>query len=234
VTRTHVLLDLDGTISDSSLGIARSLQHAFTACGFEPPTDEAVRAVIGPPFEATFPGLGVPATEIERVVLAYRERYEDIGLFENEVYPGVAEMLAELSEAGYTLAIATAKPEPTAIRIVEHFGFTDHFVLQAGATVDMGSGRRTKAEVITHALAELARTTNGGHLAGGADRRSVVMVGDRDHDVEGALHNGIDCIGVSWGFGSHDELHGAGAAAVVDNPGEVVGAVAATYRSGRP
>lgn len=234
MTRTHVLLDLDGTISDSSLGIARSLQHAFAACGFEPPSDDAVRAVIGPPFEATFPGLGVPTSEIERVVLAYRDRYEDIGLFENAVYPGVAEMLTELADAGYTLAVATAKPEPTAIRIIEHFGFTDHFVLQAGATVAMGSGRRTKAEVITHALGELARMAHGRHLSADSHRRHVVMVGDRDHDVEGALHNDIDCIGVSWGFGSHDELHGAGAVAVVDSPAEVVGAVAATYRSGRP
>jgi len=228
VTRTHVLLDLDGTISDSSLGIARSLQHAFAECGFEPPSDEAVRAVIGPPFEVSFPSLGVPTSEIERVVLAYRERYEDIGLFENEVYPGVAEMLGELGDAGYTLAIATAKPEPTAIRIVEHFGFTDHFVLQAGATVEVGSSRRTKAQVITHALAVLAEDDGGV-----GDRDRVVMVGDRDHDVEGALHNGIDCIGVSWGFGSHEELYGAGAALVVDSPAEVVGAVRATYRSGR-
>jgi len=223
---THVLLDLDGTISDSSPGIARSLQHAFGVCGYRPPSDEQVRAVIGPPFETSFPTLGVPVDDIERVVLAYRDRYEDIGLFENTVYPGIAEMLDELAAAGHTLSIATAKPEPTAKRIIEHFGFTGHFALQAGATVEVGTGRRTKAEVITYALVELG--------LGPSDLANVVMIGDRDHDVEGALHNGIDCIGVTWGFGSAPELETAGAAALVNTPDEVAAAVTATYRSVRP
>jgi phosphoglycolate phosphatase len=222
MTRTHVLLDLDGTISDSSVGIGRSLQYAFRQCGYPPPSDEDVLSIIGPPFEATFPVLGVPHDDTVRVVAAYRERYEDIGLFENQVYDGIAEMLAELG-ARCTLALATAKPQPTAKRIVEHFGFADHFAVQAGATVEVGSGRRTKADVITYALAELA-IEPGEH---------VVMVGDRDHDVEGALANGIDCIGVSWGFGSHAELIEAGAQTVANTPAEVVAAVAGTYRSGQ-
>lgn len=220
---THVLLDLDGTLSDSSLGIGRSLQHAFSVCGYEPPTDEQVRSVIGPPFELSFPTLGIPVDDIERVVAAYRERYEDIGLFENDVYPGIAAMLAELHDSGLTLSLATAKPQSTAIRIVEHFGFTDYFTIQAGATIEVGSGRRTKAEVITYALSELG--------IGPRDRSRVIMIGDRDHDVEGARDNGIDCIGVTWGFGSVDELTTAGAVALVDSPGEVAGVVAATYRS---
>jgi len=223
---THVLIDLDGTISDSSPGIARSLQHAFTVCGYEPPTDEQVRAVIGPPFEISFPTLGIPVDDIERVVFAYRERYEDVGLFENEVYPGIPEMLDELATAGHTLSIATAKPEPTARRIIDHFGFTDRFAVQAGATVEVGAGRRTKAEVINYALIELRLAPS--------DLAGVLMLGDRDHDVEGAHLNGIDCIGVTWGFGSPEELTVAGAAAIVDQPGEVVGAVATTYRSVRP
>ena len=223
---THVLLDLDGTISDSSPGIGRSLQHAFSACGYEPPTDEQVRAVIGPPFEVSFPTLGIPVDDIERVVLAYRDRYEDIGLFENTVYPGIAEMLDELAAAGHTLSIATAKPEPTARRIIDHFGFADHFEVQAGATIEVGSGRRTKAEVINYALISLR--------LGPADLPRVVMIGDRGHDVEGAHLNGIDCIGVTWGFGSVAELESAGATALVDTPGEVAAAVAATYRSLRP
>jgi phosphoglycolate phosphatase len=223
---THVLLDLDGTISDSAPGIGRSLQYAFSTCGYEPPTDEQVRQAIGPPFEVSFPTLGIPVDDIERVALAYRDRYDDIGLFENTVYPGIAEMLDELVDAGHTLSIATAKPEPTAKRIIEHFGFTDYFAVQAGATVDVGSGRRTKAEVINFALISLR--------LGPSDLPRVVMVGDRDHDVEGAHLNGIDCIGVTWGFGSVDELRSAGAAALVDSPGEVAAAVAATYRSVRP
>ncbi len=222
--RTHVLIDLDGTISDSSLGIGRSLEHAFTECGYEPPNPDQVRSAIGPPFEMTFPTLGVPIDDVERVIDAYRVRYEDVGLFENEVYPGVAAMLTSLADAGYTLALATAKPQHTAIRIIEHFGFTDVFAIQAGATATVGSVRRTKADVITYAMQQL-RIGAGPH---------VVMVGDRDHDVEGAHLNAIDCIGVGWGFGSTEELTDAGAVTVVDVPAEVVPAVAATYRPGRP
>ena len=224
MTTTHVLLDLDGTLSDSSSGIARSLQHAFSACGYRPPTDEEVRGVIGPPFELSFPTLGVPHEDIERVVDVYRERYEDVGLFENVVYPGVAEMLDELIASGHTLSLATAKPQPTAVRIVEHFGFSDHFTLQAGATIEVGSHRRTKADVIAYALTELG-------LAGDRTGHHVVMIGDRDHDVDGARANGVDCIGVTWGFGSPDELSEAGARVLVDSPAEVAAAIAATYRS---
>ena len=212
--RTHVLIDLDGTISDPSVGLGRSLAHAFEACGYEPLDDEQVRSLIGPPFEMTLPRHGVAHGDVQRVIDAYRERYEDVGLYENEVYDGVAEMLAAL-DGGWTLALATAKPEQTARRIVEHFGFERHFDVQAGATHGIGSDRRTKAEVITYALAELA-IEPGDH---------VVMVGDRDHDVEGALANGIDCIGVTWGFGSHAELTGAGATALARNPADVVTAV---------
>ncbi len=229
-TVTHVLLDLDGTLSDSSPGIGRSLRYAFTTCGYEPPTDEQVRAVIGPPFEVSLPTLGIPHDDIERVVEAYRVRYEDIGLFENTVYPGVAEMLDQLVASGFTLSLATAKPQQTAVRIVEHFGLTSYFELQAGATIEVGSARRTKADVITYALGELGVLADDGTV----DGHHVVMVGDRDHDVEGARHNGIDCIGVTWGFGSPAELTDAGAAVLVDSPADVAAAVATTYRSRRP
>ena len=223
---SHVLLDLDGTISDSSVGITRSLQNAFSVCGYEPPTDEAVRQVIGPPFEQGLPMLGIPVGDVARVVRAYQVRYEDVGLFENTVYPGTAEMLDELAAAGHTLSIATAKPEHTARRIIDHFGFAHHFAVQAGASADVGVGRRTKAEVIDHALIQLRLMPS--------DLADVVMVGDRDHDVEGAHLNGIECIGVTWGFGSPDELSEAGAASLVDHPDGVAAAVLATYRSVRP
>lgn len=224
---SHVLLDLDGTISDSSLGIGRSLRHAFEMCGYAAPTDEQIRAMIGPPFEMSFPKIGIPADDVERVIEAYRVRYEDVGLYENDVYTGIADMLTELRDAGHVISLATAKPQVTAIRIIEHFGLTDFFEVQAGATSEVGSARRTKGEVIAYALARL------GLPAAGGDHR-VVMVGDRDHDVEGASLHALPCLGVTWGFGSPEELLGAGAVALVDTPGDVAAAVAATYRSGRP
>lgn len=224
MTRTHVLIDLDGTLSDSSVGIGRSLQHAFTVCGFEPPSDDQINALIGPPFEMSLPTIGIPKSELKRVIDAYRERYDDVGLYENVVYPGISEMLTDLRDLDYTLAIATAKPQVSAVRIVEYFGFAEHFAVQAGATLEVGSSRRTKADVIAYALEEL-KIEAGNH---------VVMVGDRDHDVFGAAHHDISCIGVSWGFGTENELTEAGAAIVVDSPAKVVSAVAGTYGSGSP
>ncbi len=223
---THVLLDLDGTISDSAPGIAASLQYAFEACGYEPPTDDQVRTVIGPPFEVGLPSLGIAIDDLERVVAAYQVRYETIGLFENTLYPGITDMLDELSVAGHTLSLATAKPEHTATRIIEHFGLSHHFAVQAGASAEVGVGRRTKSEVIDYALIRLQLTPG--------DLSRVVMIGDRDHDVEGAHLNGIDCIGVTWGFGSAEELRTSGAAALVDTPDQVAAAVLATYRSTGP
>lgn len=223
---THVLLDLDGTISDSEPGIGRSLVRAFTECGYDAPDDETIRSMIGPPFEVSFPKYGIHVDDIERVIKAYRVRYDAIGLFENKMYDGVPEMIESLRSEGHVISLATAKPQEIAIRITEHFGLTEVFARQVGSTNEVGSGRRTKAEVITHAL----------HLLGVSqhDRIAldhVIMVGDRDHDVEGAHMNAIECIGVSWGFGSHDELTDAGAVAIVDHPGEVAAAVAAAYRS---
>ena len=212
MSRTHVLIDLDGTLSNSLPGIARSLQYAFAECGYEPPTDDAVRSIIGPPFEVSFPILGVPTDAMAPVVAKYRERYNDVGLFENELYDGVPAMLDALGDGGLTLALATAKPEAIARRITAHFGLSDHFAFEAGASTELGDNRRTKAEVITYCLAEL-------DIAPG---RHVAMLGDRDHDVEGALANGIDCVGVTWGFGSADELTGAGACSCAHEPADVL------------
>lgn len=222
---THVLLDLDGTISDSEPGIGKSLVHAFVECGYDAPDRAAIRSMIGPPFEISFPKFGVHVDDIARVIDAYGDRYNDVGLFENEMYDGVVEMMDALRSAGHTISLATAKPQDTAVRIIEHFGLGDYFARKVGATRDIG-GRRTKGEVITHALQLLGVSPH--------DRIAldhVIMVGDRDHDVEGAHLNAIDCIGVSWGFGSIDELNGAGAVTVVDHPHDVAAAVAVAYRS---
>ncbi|MET0460206.1 MAG: HAD hydrolase-like protein [Ilumatobacteraceae bacterium] len=209
-TPTHVLVDLDGTITDSFPGITTSLRWALELEGLEAPDDDAMRQVIGPPFELGLPLIGVPGDRLWAVIDRYRERYETIGLFENALYDGVVAMLDELVAGGFVLSLATAKPEVTARRIIEHFGLTDRFAVLAGATFE--PGRRTKAEVIAHALGELV-------IEGGPH---VVMVGDRDHDVLGAQTHGIETVGVLWGYGSADELTRAGAAALADVPADVV------------
>ncbi|MFV0308545.1 MAG: HAD-IA family hydrolase [Desertimonas sp.] len=210
MARTHVLLDLDGTLSASAPGITRTLREALITEGFDAPNEEELLAFVGPPFEQVLPSLGVPSDRVWAVIDRYRDRYDRIGLFETSEYDGITGMLDALRAAEIALAVATSKPEATAVRIVEHFGWSDRFDVVAGATFD--ADRRTKAAVIEHALAALD-TTAGDH---------VVMVGDREHDVRGALAHGIDCIGVGWGYAPAGELEAAGAIAVADTPADVV------------
>lgn len=221
--RTHVLLDLDGTLSDSEPGILNSLRWACEIEGFPAPTEEEVRSVIGPPFEIGLPRIGIPDDALERVIDTYRQRYATIGAYENTIYDGIIDMLDRLAEAGYSLSIATAKPEVTAHPILDHFGITDRFEVRAGATLT--SERRTKGQVIAHALHEL-EIHNEPDLW---DR--VIMIGDRDHDVHGALQHRIPCIGVLWGYGSIPELMTAGAVALAESPAEIVALVGARYQA---
>ncbi len=214
-TRTHVLVDLDGTITDSLPAITGSLKLALRELGLPVPADDVLRSVVGPPFELGLPMIGVPGDRLWAVIDRYRTHYEAGGLFECALYDGATAMLDDLRAAGCTLALATAKPEPTAVRIIEHFGLADRFAVLAGATFE--PGRRTKDEVITHALRELA-ITSGPH---------VVMVGDRDHDIHGAHVHGIECIGVRWGYAAPGELELAGAVAIAEVPADVIGLVAA-------
>ncbi len=220
--RTHVLLDLDGTLSDSEPGILRSLQWACEQEGFPVPTEAEVRSVIGPPFEIGLPSIGIPDDALERVINTYRDRYTRIGAFENTLYDGILDMLDEMAELGLSLSIATAKPEQTAHPILDYFGITERFDVRAGATLT--SERRTKAQVIAHALREL-------EIHADPDLSDhVIMIGDRNHDVQGAMHHGIVCIGVTWGYGSIQELLTAGAVALADSPAEVVELIQQPYR----
>ena len=220
--RTHVLLDLDGTLSDSEPGILRSLQWAFEKEGFPIPSEEQVRSVIGPPFEIGLPQIGIPDDDLERVINRYRDRYATIGAYENTLYPGILEMLEALTNDGLILSVATAKPEVTAHPILDYFEISHWFKVRAGATLT--PDRRAKAEVIEFALSELG-------IAGDPNIGDhVIMVGDRDHDVLGARKHRIPCIGVTWGYGDQPELLGSGAVALADSPSEVVDLVHESYR----
>jgi len=223
VTRTHVLLDLDGTISDSEPGILNSLRWACEVEGFDVPTEAQVRSVIGPPFEIGLPAIGIPDDALERVIDTYRIRYAETGAYENTMYDGIVDTLDALRHAGYSLSVATAKPEVTAHPILDYFNITDRFEVRAGATLT--GERRTKAQVIDHALRQL-------EIHADPDLwEHVIMIGDRDHDVHGAMHHRIPCVGVLWGYGSIEELLGAGAVALAERPDELIELVAAQYPS---
>jgi phosphoglycolate phosphatase len=197
-----VLFDLDGTLTDPGVGIIRSITHALETVGRPIDDPGSLRHLIGPPLVDGFSSLGLAPDEVDGAIRAYRERYAEIGLFENELIPGIEVLLDDLATHGVTMAVATSKPEPFARTIVEHFGISERFSVVAGATLD--NRRRHKDEVILHALEHLALP----------DPSTVVMVGDREHDVFGAIENDVAAIGVLWGYGSRAELSTAGATAI--------------------
>jgi phosphoglycolate phosphatase len=205
-----VLFDLDGTLSHSEPGICGTLKLALAEVGLPVPSDDLLRTAIGPPFTIGLPDIGVPADRVDEVTVAYRAIYEDTGLFDTSLYDGVSDLLDTLADDGRTLCLATSKPETSARRVIEHFDLTDRFKVIGAASDDYVL--HTKADVIASVLDRLG-------LVGGDE---IVMVGDRRFDVEGAAAHGIDTIGVTWGYGSHEELRAAGAWAIADHPNEVM------------
>lgn len=193
-----VIFDLDGTLTDSAEGIVSSFRDALGRVGAPVPDGDLTALVVGPPMHLTLHGMGL-GDRADAAVAAYRADYTSRGWAMNRLYEGVAELLSDLHAAGVRLAVATSKAEPTARRILEHFGVDGFFEVIAGATVD---GRRsTKADVLAHALAQLVPLP-----------QRVLMVGDRSHDVDGAAAHGIDTVVVGWGYG-HEDFTGADAPA---------------------
>lgn len=207
-----ILFDLDGTLTDPGEGITNSVAYALEHYGIHNTDRTELYSFIGPPLRQSFERyLHVDAAEGERAVAYYREYYHDRGIFENLVIPGIPELLAHLKAADRKLIVATSKPEGYSKQILEHFGLSTYFDFVAGSCMD--NTRTDKAEVIAYALEQCG-------VAAGAD---VVMVGDREHDVLGAKKNGLQCIGVLFGYGSAEELNAAGAVALAKDAGELEG-----------
>lgn len=205
-----VLFDLDGTLSDSAPGILASLRASFAEAGLDWVDDDTARSLLGPPFWHSLPPL-VGEHLLEQVVTAYRRHYvQDGAMFDTSCYHGVPETLETLADRGYRLAVATSKPEPHASRIVAHLGLDRFFSTVCGDTLD--GGRDSKALVVGEALRRL----------GEPDPDTVLMVGDRSHDVLGAAAHGLDCAGALWGYGSATELTAAGAVRLCAKPSEVL------------
>ncbi len=197
-----VLFDLDGTLTDSAVGIMRCIEHALVELGHPGIGPTQLRACVGPPLHDTFAALGL---DPHAAVDAYRDRYVPIGMFENEVYAGIVEVLDAL--AGTPLLIASSKPEVYVRQITAHFGIDAHFIEQVGANFD---GTRTdKTEIVGEALRRVG-------IDGGPD---VAMVGDRIHDVIGARANGCTPIGAGWGYAELGELAGV---TVAQTPAELM------------
>lgn len=195
-----ILFDLDGTITDSGLGIMNSVQYAVRKMGYDSLSEEKLKLFIGPPLIDSFREFcGMSDEEAQNAVTCYREYYADRGIFENKLYPGIPEMLDNLRALGCRLAIATSKPELYTKQILEHLGVIGRFDFVGGSL--MNGERSRKAEVINYVLEKM----------GNSDLSKALMVGDRRHDIEGAHIVGVECVGVTYGYGSQEELLQAGA-----------------------
>jgi phosphoglycolate phosphatase len=185
-----VLFDLDGTLTDSAQGIVASFRHALGEVGAPIPDGDLTSRIVGPPMHHTLRSLGL-GERVDAAIAAYRADYTSRGWAMNRTFDGIPALLTDLKAAGVRLAVATSKAEPTAQRILAHFGLDGYFEVIAGASPD--GTRAAKADVVASALARLEPLP---------DR--VVMVGDRRHDVEGAAAHGIDTVVVGWGYGRAD------------------------------
>ena len=193
-----ILFDLDGTLTDPKIGITRCVQYALEKLGIIEDDLEALVHFIGPPLMLTFKEHYHLTDEQARQALAYyRERFSTVGLYENAVFPGIPELLDSLVKEGKTLFVATSKPTVYSVRILEHFGLQGYFQAIIGSNLD--GTRVEKFEVIEYLLSQL-----GDH-----DRRKVLMVGDRKHDVIGARKHNIAVAAVGYGYGTAEELTGA-------------------------
>lgn len=195
----YILFDLDGTLTDPQEGIVNCVRHALEYYGIHETDYSKLLRFIGPPLVWSFHEYyGFDEEKSLEAVAKYRERFSTVGLFENKVYDGVYDMLQKLVDSGHVLALATSKPLVFADRIMKKYRLRPYFKLLCGSELD--GTRNDKNEVIEYALEKL-----------GCDRRNVIMVGDRKHDISGAKKCGIASCGVRFGYAEDGELERAGA-----------------------
>lgn len=207
---TTFLFDLDGTLTDPKEGIINSVLFALRKMGIDEPNPNDLDSFIGPPIQHSFADrYGMNEKQVEQAVMYFREYMQQSGLFENKVYEGIPDILQELKDEGMRLFIATSKLTVFAKQVVEHFQLTHFFEEIVGSNLD--GTRIKKDEIIEHIL----------HTNKGLQKEEIVMVGDRKYDIIGANCNGIDSIGLLYGYGSEGELKEAGATHIVKHVEEL-------------
>lgn len=206
-----LLFDLDGTLTDPKPGITRSIQHALKTLKRPVPSEDDLLWCIGPPLRDSFAALLASSDDalLEQAVTIYRERYGLIGLYENQVYPGVTDTLAYFARRGYRIFVATSKPTIYAHSILEHFGLLEYFDAIHGSEMD--GQRSNKSELLRYAIEQESIIPE-----------SAMMFGDRSHDIVGAKQNKLLAGGVLYGYGTVDELKAAGADYLFGAPKTIV------------
>jgi phosphoglycolate phosphatase len=200
-----IYFDLDGTLTDPKPGITRSIRYALSKLDRAAPPEDELTWCIGPPLRASLKKLLGTDDLADKALSLYRERFADVGIFENEIYPGIEDTLSVLAESGRRLFVATSKPGVYAERIIDYFKLKVYFERVFGSELD---GRRSdKTDLLGYAL-ETARV----------DPTQAIMIGDRSHDMIGARNNGMTAVGVLYGYGSEEELLHAGAHHICATP----------------
>lgn len=195
----YVFFDLDGTLTDSGEGIINAAIYALEKYNIEVNDRSELRKFIGPPLQDSFStDYGFQEDEIEDVIKIFREYYSEKGIFENTIYENIQTVLFELKNRGKKLVVATSKPEVFTKKVLDHFNISSYFDYVSGATLN--NEKIQKVDIIRDAICKLGIT----------DKSKVVMIGDRKLDVLGAKENGIDSIGVLWGYGDLLELEKVG------------------------
>ena len=208
-----LLFDLDGTISDSGPGITKSVQYGLERIGIKEPDLNKLRAFIGPPLRDSFKNFyNLTDEKTEEAVKYYRERYAPTGIFETEIYKGIPELLEDLKEKGFVLCLASSKPKVFVERILKHFDIFDYFGVVMGSNLD--GSLENKEDIIAECLKEFSHDE-------GFDLSACLMIGDRKFDIEAAHKCGIKCVGVSYGFGSLEELKEYKADYICESVGEL-------------
>lgn len=211
VKKKYILFDLDGTLTDSQEGIVNSIEYMLEAYGIRVEDRSQLRPWLGPPLkDSLMKYYGFDRKTALEGVDKYREYFDRKGIFENKVYPGVETMLSQLKERGCELYVATSKPETAAVRIMEHFGLSRYFTYVGGATLD--DSRTKKGDVLRYVLG----------IIGDVDKSQIIMVGDRENDVMGAKENGVEVIGVLYGYGTRQELCEAGADYIAETAEDIL------------
>ncbi len=209
----YLLFDLDGTLTDPKVGITTCVQYALNHFGIYESDNTKLEPFIGPPLQDSFMQFyGMSSQNAQKAVEKYRERFSEVGLYENSIYEGIAELLSQLHCGGCRLAVASSKPTVFVEKILSHFNIADYFDVVVGSELD--GSRVRKEEVVQEALKQLEKF-------GAANPKKTVMIGDRCFDIEGAKEHNLDSIGVTYGYSQPGELEKAGATFVVNSVAEL-------------
>ncbi len=204
-----VLLDFDGTIADTGEGIFSSVRYAIEAMGFDPLPEDIIHTFIGPPVFSSFKrALNLSDEDSAKAVEKYRERYVESGIYQLEFYDGIQQLMEDMKKSGIKLAIASSKPENFIIKILDFLKMDNFFDYISSPESDKAP--ESKTSLVERAISHL-----------GVEKSRAIMIGDRYFDIDGAKGAGIDSIGVTFGFGSKDELQNAGATYIAESADDI-------------